>query len=276
MRRARLAGFSLVELAVVMAIVGLLLGGLMYTLSAQTEQRSFEDTRRRLEQSREMMLSFAIVKGRLPCPARYTSSASNTQGLESFCTTSTNPCTGAETTVTQTHGYCFNYDGYVPAATLGLPSVDGSGFATDAWGNRLRYAVTRKNDPATCGTAPPSSATPLYTSAANLKTYGIACQPNDLLVCRSATGVTGSDCGTAANAIMTTSTVVAVIFSTGKNGAVPGGSGADEAANLDGNAIFVSHTPTPPDFPNGEFDDHFTWISAGELYGRLISAGVLP
>jgi prepilin-type N-terminal cleavage/methylation domain-containing protein len=281
LRRSK--GFSLVELAVVLAIVSLLLSSLMYTLSAQTEQRNFEDTRRRLEQAREMVLSFAIVKGRLPCPARYTSAASNTRGLESFCTTSTNPCTGVETTVTQTHGYCFSYDGYIPAATLGLSSVDSFGFAPDAWSNRLRYAVTRKNDPTTCAVTPASSATPLYTSAANLKTYGIACQPNDLLVCRSAkdnTGtaipVSGADCGNAANAIMTPSTVVAVIFSTGKNGAVPAGAGVDEAANLDGNATFVFHTPTPADSPNGEFDDHVTWITAGELYGRLIAVGALP
>ncbi len=27
---------------------------------------------------------------------------------------------------------------------------------------------------------------------------------------------------------------------------------------------------------NGEFDDQFTWITMGELYGKLIAAGVLP
>ena len=58
--RAAVRGFSLVELAVVMAIVAFLLGSLMYTLSAQVEQRNFEDTRRRLEQARELLLSFAL------------------------------------------------------------------------------------------------------------------------------------------------------------------------------------------------------------------------
>src|SRR5713226_9528661 len=71
-RRSLAIGFTLVELAVVLAIVGLLLGSLMYTLSAQTEQRNFEETRRRLEQARELVLSFAIINGRLPCPARST------------------------------------------------------------------------------------------------------------------------------------------------------------------------------------------------------------
>jgi prepilin-type N-terminal cleavage/methylation domain-containing protein len=50
-RRRRSDGFTLTELAVVLAIVALLLGGLMYTLAAQTDQRNFEETRRRLEQA---------------------------------------------------------------------------------------------------------------------------------------------------------------------------------------------------------------------------------
>ena len=74
---------------------------------------------------------------------------------------------------------------------------------------------------------------------------------------------------------MSTSLVVALVFSTGKNGAT-GGTGADEAANLDGNATFVFHTPTPGTAANGEFDDQFTWITVGELYGKLLAAGVLP
>ena len=48
-------GFTLVELAVVFTIVILLLGSLMYTLSAQSEQRNYEETRRRLEQAKDLV-----------------------------------------------------------------------------------------------------------------------------------------------------------------------------------------------------------------------------
>lgn len=268
------AGFSLVELAVVMTIVAFLLGSLMYTLSAQTEQRSFEDTRRRLDQARELLLAFSIVKGRLPCPARYASVASNSQGLESFCSSaSPATCAGSETTTEQTHGNCSNYtDGYLPAASLGWQQTDSSGFAVDTWGNRLRYAVAKLNT--NCSTSPPAN-TVLFTSTSNLKTYGISCQPNDLLVCRSATGITASDCGGAANQVMTQGLLVGVVFSTGKNGAV-GGAGTDELANLNGDRIFVFHTPTSSTATNGEFDHQMTWVTVGELYGKLIAAGVLP
>src|SRR5215470_16773011 len=68
MRRSK--GFTLTELAVVMTIVAFLLASLMYTLSAQSDQRNFDETRRRLEQARELVLAFAVVNGRLPCPAR--------------------------------------------------------------------------------------------------------------------------------------------------------------------------------------------------------------
>ena len=280
----RVPGFTLVELAVVLAIVALLLSTLLYTLSAQTEQRNFEETRRRMEVARDAMLSFAMIKGRLPCPARFTTTASHSQGLESFCTTQTSPCTGAEQTAERTDGYCFNaYDGYVPAATLGLGNLDAQGFATDAWGNRLRYAVTRRTASNTCTTLPTDTTTPLYTAketgARGMQYRGIACQPNDLLVCRSANDgtnvITSTTCGGAANQIMTTSTVVAVVLSTGKNG-TQGSAGIDEAANVDGDAIFVWHTPTPSTAANGEFDDQMLWLTAGELYGKLVSAGVLP
>lgn len=70
-------------------------------------------------------------------------------------------------------------------------------------------------------------------------------------------------------------TVVAIIFSTGKNGAT-GGTGTNEARNLDGNALFVSRVPDPSGATGGEFDDLLVWIPVGVLYGKLIAAGVLP
>jgi prepilin-type N-terminal cleavage/methylation domain-containing protein len=283
----RQRGFTLTELAVVMAIVALLMGGLMYTLSAQMEQRNFEETRRRLDQARELLLTFAIQKGRLPCPARYTSAASHSSGQESFCpvtaTGHTSTCAGTETTTVQTHGTCSNhFDGFLPAASIGYQQTDSDGFAIDAWGNRIRYGVARSIATGTCAgtTTPPNLYTTMFTSKSNLQLYGITCQPANLIVCKSGSGITDavpSSCGTMANQIMVQDLLVAVVLSTGKNGATGGGTGTntDEAANLNTGPVFVWHTPTAPGVTN-EFDDQMTWIAVGELYGRLISAGVLP
>jgi type II secretory pathway pseudopilin PulG len=267
---ARSRGFTLVELAVVFSIVALLLGGLMYTLSAQIEQRNFEETRRRLEQARELVLSFAVINGRLPCPARsaVTTSPPTVPGDE-VVTTATG-CIGDS--VTDYYGGSSGGVtlGLLPARAIGFAQTDSDGFAVDVWGNRLRYAVA--NLITNCSG---STITPHFVNAANLRANGITCQPNDLLVCKSATGITATTCGGASNQIMSTSLVVAIIYSTGKNGAGAAG-GIDEAANLNGDRIFVYHPPAPGTAANGAFDDQFTWITPGELYGRMIAAGVLP
>ena len=265
--RALASGFSLVELAVVMTIVALLLGGLIYTLSAQIEQRNFEETRRRLEQARDLVLGYAVVNGRLPCPATAASTGNEAPIGGGTCTT--------------------GYAGWLPAKTIGFQQVDSGGYAIDVWGNRIRYAVsiaTPYNTAAPQVCRPVNSATPPvtphFTDKTNLKANGVDCQPNDLLVCKSANlppAITSTTCGGAANQIMTTSLVVAIIFSTGKNGAqAPCATCIDELANQAGNATFVSHEPAPTTTANGEFDDQFTWITVGELYGKMIAAGVLP
>jgi prepilin-type N-terminal cleavage/methylation domain-containing protein len=266
-------GFTLTELAVVMTIVAFLLASLMYTLSAQTDQRNFLETQRRLEQARELVLSFALINGRLPCPARATSSGTEIRD------TATGQCTNG--TVEDYYGGTLSggvIGGLLPAATLGSAQIDPSGFALDAWGNRIRYAVAKSIAAGTCSG---TFTNPHWVSAANMKANGIACQPGDLLICKSGTGITSSTCGGGTNQLMSQSLVVAIVFSTGKNTtSTSGGSGIDEAANLNGagnaDPVFVYHPPTGSDFGNGEFDDQFTWITMGELYGKLIAAGLLP
>jgi prepilin-type N-terminal cleavage/methylation domain-containing protein len=264
----RQSGFSLVELAVVMAIVALLLGTAMYTLSARSEQRARDDTLNTLEQAREALLGFAIANGRLPCPA---SGAS----------------TGVEAETSPGNNVCSNpYNGFLPAITLGFQPVDSQGFALDAWNNRIRYAVAQ-NISSCAGT----STTPHFTSKTNLKQNGMSCLPSsiDLLICQSSVSSpapVAGNCGPASNTVTNSSptgTVVAVIFSTGQDyalattsAAASAAGNADEAANLDGNSVFISHTPSPKGATGGEFDDLVLWIPVGTFYGRLASAGVLP
>ena len=263
-----------------MTIVALLLGGLIYTLSAQTEQRNFEETRRRLEQARDLLLGFAIINGRLPCPARSAATAApaTIAGDEVQTTGNVDPdCIGDG--VTDYYGGTNGGVtlGLLPARAIGYQQVDASGFAVDAWGNRIRYVVAHLVTPA----APNN---PHFTNKTYLKSNGISYQPNDLLICKSSTGITASTCGGAANQIMSQSLVVAIVFSTGKNfnsaqdAATATALGrTDEAANLNGDRIFVYHSPTTSDAAaGGEFDDQFLWITTGEFYGKLIAAGALP
>lgn len=275
-------GFSLVELAIVMAIVALLLGTMMVTLSAQTEQRNADETRRRLDQARELILTYAMINGRLPCPARSANTASPATVAGDEVRDASGSCVGDA--VTDYYGGASGATtlGLLPARTIGYQQTDSSGLAVDAWGNHIRYAVA--NLITNCSG---TSTTPHFTNATNLKANGISCQPNDLLICKSSNDgtytITATACGGAANQIMSQSLVAAIVYSTGKNFNTAQSAAAatalgrtDEAANLNGDRVFVWHTPTPSTAANGEFDDQMTWITVGELYGRLISAGALP
>ena len=260
MRRGQ-SGFSLVELAVVMTIAAFLLATTMYTLSAQTESRNFADTQRRLEEARDLLLSFALVNGRLPCPATAPPQPpyNNAGG------------TGAESPA---GGLCTDYyTGFLPGRAIGYQPVDNAGYALDVWGNPLRYAVS------SVGTGNH------FTTTASLKQNGIATVSNDLVVCASATGIVTVPPSCGAAAVVTNQNVVAaVIWSQGKNFSTLGTGGADEIANnkhrlpavQNNHAVFVWHEPRPTGGTGGEYDDLMVWIPVGVLYGRLISAGVLP
>lgn len=239
-------GFTLFELAVVLIIVALLSGGLMLSLSAQQDNMAVADTERRLNDARDALLGFAAANGRLPCPA---SAVSN--GIES-------PAGG---------GACSNpLDGFLPAATLGLAPADAQGYAVDAWGNPLRYALAMQANPTHC----PAPASCFATTDGIRRLWNTATPPTpDLRVCSSVIPGPPAQCAGATLA----DNAVAVIYSRGKNGAaVP--AGADEVANGDGDRVFVWHTATPAG--GNEFDDLMTWISPNLLYHRLIAAGRLP
>ncbi len=266
---SRQQGFSLVEVAVVLVIIGLAIGGLLAPINVQIEVQKYRDTQEILKSSRKLVKLFAMTENRLPCPA---SSTSN--GLESFCTTTSGACT--PTMSFQAHGRCSNpYDGFLPAASLGLSPVDSQGYARDAWdtspNNRLRYAVTD----ATLG-----SINHAYTAKGGLMTAGaLGITPtSDLRVCSTVTaGMSASSCGTAT---VLTSNATAIIYSLGKN-AGSGGTGTDESANpnpfsANNDTVFISHESAPASAANGEFDDTLIWISPYELYGAMIYSEHLP
>lgn len=109
------AGFTLVEMAIVLVIVGLLLGGLLMPLSTQMEQKRISETKKAMDEANEALLGFVVRTGYLPCPA-----ISATNGLEDRTGSA---CTGGKR------------QGFLPWATLSVAKLD-------SWNHIFRYSVT--------------------------------------------------------------------------------------------------------------------------------------
>ena len=264
-RSRRPRGFTILELAITLAVMAMLASAVLVPLVAQIQQRKIAATEKILEQAMEALLGYAAATGRLPCPAVDT--GVNPTGVEAFATTPT-PGTVA-------NGICASFIGFLPAVTLGFTPVDGQGYAIDAWAttqNRIRYAVSNQTVPVgSTNTNPFTRANGMRNASAG----SMAATPL-LYVCGSGTGVVaGTNCGAA---VTLTSNAPAVIWSVGAN-ATTGGTSTDELQNPNPNGgssdrIFVSRIRT--DVTGAEFDDIVTWLSVGNLVSRMVMAGELP
>lgn len=122
---ARSRGFSLVEMALVLLIVGLLAAVFLPATNTFLDNNRRKETRAKLEALEQAMVRFVMVNRRLPCPADGALLPGDAnQGLE-------RPVGGgACTPPTQINGVA-------PWRTLGLSQGD----ATDAWGTLVTYRV---------------------------------------------------------------------------------------------------------------------------------------
>lgn len=105
-------GFTLVEMAIVLAIVALLLGGLLPVISSQVEQQRRNETRKYIDEVRDALLGYAIAHKHLPCPD------TDSDGIENRTGTS-----------------CTQQVGTLPHKDVGVTDKD-------AYGTVLAFAVT--------------------------------------------------------------------------------------------------------------------------------------
>ena len=107
-------GFTLIEIAVVLTIVALLIGGLLIPLTTQIDVAKIQSTEKTLAQVKTALTRYAVANNRLPCP-------------------SDNPEVGIEVNTVAT---C-KIEGNLPWINLGVGRYD-------AWGNPLRYRVVQE------------------------------------------------------------------------------------------------------------------------------------
>jgi len=231
-------GFTLVEMAIVLAIIALLLGTGLTLLSAQQDQRRIEDTNALLSDAREALIGYALshvaadTRPYLPCPD------TNNDGQEDRA--------GAA---------CVLQEGNLPWVTLGLtPSID-------AWSDRLRYRVTDHFSNSLIG----MQLSPIPS-------------PGDINVLDAVSGTPGVNTLAAAVPAVILShgkNGLGAINGAGNANPAPPAANTDERANTDGTP-FVSHTPNPAGAAGGHFDDQVIWLSPNILFNRMVQAGRLP
>lgn len=139
--RSPSSGFTLIEIAIVLVIIGLLLGGLLMPFGAQEETRRIATTTESIDAGLEALYGYALATGTLPCPD------TGNDGLE-------------ETSCGATA-----LEGRVPWATLGVAAGDAFG------GNRFRYQIAaayRDHLPITCSL--PSAGINVCRSSAGVAT----------------------------------------------------------------------------------------------------------
>ncbi|MBU3944041.1 MAG: type II secretion system GspH family protein [Proteobacteria bacterium] len=229
-------------MAIVLVIVGLMLGGLMMSLTQTRESTNRSEAVTQLAETEEALYGFAQANGRLPCPATPTSN-------------------GAEAPVGG--GVCTLQHGFVPSVTLGLRgSVNDDGLLLDPWNNPLRYSVTTANGNA-------------FTTSSQIKTVGMTALIPNLRVCREA-ACTNQITTTAPAIVLSmgknwaTFTHADEVANAGEaTTTLIGPSGLTYRIGNNNDFVSAGYSET-------NFDDLITWLSPNILYAKMFTANQLP
>jgi len=253
-------GFTLIELAIVLVIIGVLAGTFLSTLGSRIDTTRRAEAAKEMEIIKQALYGYAMTKGAnnrpFPCPdCRSLGCATILAAAPSFAND------GIEDRTISGKCALDKQPGNLPWATLGLGN-------SDPWGNRYSYWVS--GDVAGDNAKPGFDlTTPMAANAATIRTR-------------------------IANALPTptpdiSNSAIAIIMTQGKNGygaisaqnlampAVPVAN-VDERDNLNNNGVYFSRPSTDPgaSTAGGEFDDMLIWISEYELKAKMVEAGVLP
>ncbi len=234
---ARQYGFTLIEIALVLIILGILANAFLQPIGSRLDAAKRNETEQLLLQIEQAVIGFTVAHGRLPCPAPPDQLA-----------VERSTCAGTDA------------QGVVPAVTLGLPGHRNEhGAALDAWNQPVRYVVSQA-DHDTAG----QTGSPDFTTSGDMQQVGMGELASDLQICAAPAG---SNCPTRS---LLANQIPVLFFSTGR----PDKVSPIEQENLDHDRVFVHRDYSQVD--DQHFDDLMHWIPENLLFFQLLQAGLLP
>ncbi len=246
--RQKQSGFTLIELAIVLVIIGVLIGSFVGTLGARIDTTRRAEAQDDLEVIKSALLGYAFSSDGpyLPCPctADCDTDADNLAVQPGQENRAGGSCTAGAAV------------GYLPWGTLGLKPAD-------SWNTLYRYWVDPDFSDSSAGSE------------------------FDLTDVGSGQIRTRNPDGTATSLVASNVVAVVFTQGKNAYGGLSAGGKArpaipaanvDELDNADANTEFVSRSPTEvgASMPGGEFDDIVFWISDYEIKARMVEAELLP
>lgn len=227
-------GFTLLELAVVLVVVGLLMRQILLPWGAVQHNRLRQQAELQIDAVLAATQGYAVTYHRLPCPA---TAATGGYSLEE--------CPGRLSV------------GFVPSVTLGIGGeIDPEGRLLDPWGRPYRYAVSAADHTSLGRVGKPD-----FTTPGEMARLGFRSLHPDLVVCRQS-GVTG--CRRQA---IRANQLPVVVLSVGADSGDRNG----QQDNQDADRFFVYRSYSMVD--GEEFDDIVRWVSESQLNHVLADSG---
>lgn len=237
-------GFTLIELAVVLVIVGILLGGFIGTFAARVDTTRVHNTEKEMEEIKQVLMAYAFTQTppHLPCP----DVDDPPDGIENRSTVTPFQCKLSPT----------GKMGVVPWLTLGLAYDDSWGMRYSYWAG-VNYSKGTGFNLSTDNSGLATIETRVGNTKENMVINAVA-----VILSHGKNGYGGIDSNDNTRAFPAAGTFV------------------DEQGNIDvdTDSDFMSRPPTDQQAATvgGEFDDIITWINSYELKAKMVETGVLP